>query len=148
MHGYGVAASHAKALQLFQKAAEKGNSEAQFNLGVSYIYLHMHMHIHTCMPAYTSIYLYLYPSVSICETYLPESGGEGKLRGAILPWGELYIYCIYIYIYRHACIHIYTCLCLYPSISIYLYLPESGGKGKLGGTVQPWGELYIYCRYI
>jgi len=82
---------------MFQKAAERGNSEAQFNLGVSY--MDMDTYIHICIPAHTSIYLYLYPSVSICETYLPESGGEGKLGGTVQPWGGLYGYVnVYIYI--------------------------------------------------
>jgi len=37
MHGFGVAQSHKKALEHFKAAAEKGNAEAQFNLGAMHI---------------------------------------------------------------------------------------------------------------
>merc|ERR1719198_2476036 len=37
MHGYGVARDFAKALEYFKAAAERGNAEAQFNLGAMYI---------------------------------------------------------------------------------------------------------------
>jgi TPR repeat protein len=39
MHGYGVPASHASALQLFQKAAERGNAEAQVRSGAGRKYV-------------------------------------------------------------------------------------------------------------
>lgn len=37
MNGYGVALSHKKALKYFKAAAEKGNADAQFNLGAMHI---------------------------------------------------------------------------------------------------------------
>ena len=37
MHGYGVAKDYKKALEYFKAAAERGNADAQFNLGAMYI---------------------------------------------------------------------------------------------------------------
>ena len=37
MHGLGVAQNHKKALEYFKAAADKGNAEAQFNLGAMHI---------------------------------------------------------------------------------------------------------------
>ena len=35
-HGYGVSKDYAEAVKAYMKSAEKGNSEAQYNLGLAY----------------------------------------------------------------------------------------------------------------
>ena len=129
---------------IFQKAAEKGNSEAQFYPGVSYIFT-VYIYIYIDMHAYTSIHVYVSIHLSLSISIFQKAAEKGNSE-AQFNLGVSYTFTVGIYRYRYTCMHTPLCMYIYPSISIYLsiYVPESRGKGKLRGTVQPWGELYGY----